>query len=245
MKPVLATIALLLLTPPSLVRAAELFVTLPDNAVATEAAAIEPSADPAIPGIESYAKQNGNVLTFTDLKPATPYGLKITLKDGLILRGVNLSWYSREPARLGAQPLNNDDRKQISDLVSQPKSFYNISRIIALSGSHDRATALVERIRSTAFHGAAGDEVIWRVELWYFTNDFGGWSERPQTNKILDRQRFKSNAEYQDAVGPIRWIPALGGIVFAKSESTRRLTLDPTSISAPTTQSAGSTPPGE
>ena len=213
----------------------DLMLHLPDGVRATSAAALEPATAAGDDGPMIRGKVQGPLISFVNLTAGTPYDLKITLADGTILRGANLSWYSREPADPNAEPLNDDDRKQIAALVTDVKSFYNISRIVTLNGTHDRATVLVERIRSSAFHSDTGGEVIWRMEIWYFVNEFGGWAERTQTSKLLTRQRFKTNAEYRDAVSPIRWIGALGGITLGKSETKRDLSLRTDQLS-PATQ---------
>jgi hypothetical protein len=206
-------------------RAGDLAVDLPDGVKATEAAALAPSTKPGEDGPAVAGTVADYAIHFNGLDAGIPYDLKITLADGRVLRGANMAWYSAEPAQPDAGPLTDDDRQQITPLVTSVTSFYNISRIIALVGDHERATVLVERIRSTAFHSDAGGEVIWRVELWYFVNDFGGWQERPQTNKVLIRKRFASKEEYQAETTSLHWLPILGGIRFGKAETTRHLTL--------------------
>jgi hypothetical protein len=208
---------------PGVCRAGDLAVDLPNGVTATEAAALAPSNKPGEEGPAVAGTIVDHAIHFSGLDAGTPYDLKITLADGRVLRGANMAWYSAEPAQPDAGPLTDDDRQQITPLVTSVTSFYNISRIMALVGDHDRATALVERIRSTAFHSDAGGEVIWRVELWYFVNDFGGWQERPQTNKVLVRKRFASKEEYQAETTSLHWLPMLGGIQLGKAEAIRHL----------------------
>jgi hypothetical protein len=221
---------------PALSHAADLIIHLPPNVTLKSAEALAPSSQAGDEGPILPGKSSAGTATFTNLKPATPYDLRLTLSDGRILRGVNLSWYTREPAHADAGPLNDDDQKQIQALVSDIKSFYDISRILAINGDHDRATVLVERIRSARFDGGANGEVIWRIELWYFNNDFGGWNEPPQTNKVLIRKRFTKSADYHAEVDNLHWVPQIGGITFKKQDEKREITL--LSEAIPTTQPA-------
>jgi hypothetical protein len=211
---------------------ADLLVHLPDGMECKSASALAPSDKPGEDGPGVGGKVRGQTVSFTDLAAATPYDLRLELTSGLVLHGVNMGWYTSEPANADAGPLDDDDRRQIGALVSDVKSFYDISRILALSGDHQRATVLVERIRDSAFYHAAGDEVIWRVELWYFTNDFGGWNELQQTNKILKRVRFKSRRDYQSAAGPLRWVPTLGGILLPDAGASMEITLPADAVAA-------------
>ena len=145
--------------------AGDVVVQLPDGVAAKSAEAVAPSHKPGEEGPAVEGEAKGQAATFTRLDPATPYDLKITLKGGTVLHGVNLGWYNEEPAKPHPEPISDDDREQIRALVSDVTSFYNISRIVTLAGDHDRAAVLVERIRSTGFHSDSGGEVIWRVEL--------------------------------------------------------------------------------
>jgi hypothetical protein len=48
---------------------------------------------------------------------------------------------------------------------------------------------LVELMRTREFYQSAG-KVIWRVELWYFEYQHGGWERLPNTERVLHRQRI-------------------------------------------------------
>jgi hypothetical protein len=234
-RPLLAAFVAYVVIAP-LARAGDLVVHLPDTVAVKSAAILSPPAQPGEDGPPITGKIQAHILTFHDLLPATPYDLLLTLKDGSILHGVNMAWYSRQPADPDAGPLTDDDRTQINAIASDVKSFYNISRIVTLTGDHERAVALVERIRSNDFHSDKGGEVIWRVELWYFSNEFGGWSELTQSNKVLRRERFTNNDEYRSTAAPIKWVPLLGGIVLGKTEARREIDLPADFLSLPTTQ---------
>jgi hypothetical protein len=216
----------------SMACAADLQVQLPAGTTARRAAALAPSPEPGTEGTPVNGTVDGQTISFTNLESATAYDLRIDLKGGQILHGVNMAWYTSEPPQADAGPLDDDDRRQIGALVSDVKSFYDTSRIVTLTGDHNRATVLVERIRSSAFHSGAAGEVIWRIELWYFTNEFGGWAELPQTDKVLIRSRFPSPQEYHATVDPLRWVPQLGGIILDKDNSHLRVDLAPDALPA-------------
>jgi len=217
---------ILLLCSPAL--AGDLIVKLPPDAHAESISALSLTVaggedNPVEEATVSQDENNSPIATFSQLETGKPYDLRIVLGTGIELRGVNLSWYTAEPAKPDAGPLDDGDREQIRALVSDVKSFYNISRIMMLQGDHDRATVLVERARTSQFHSDTGNEVIWRVELWYFKNEFGGWQELPQTSKVLVRKRFSTADEYQSTVAGLHWLPSLGGIVLNKDGSSREI----------------------
>ena len=170
--------------------------------------------------LETDGVVDGSKVRFDNLLPDTPYEIEIRLKSGAILAGVNMGWY--EPVDPGqgeqASPLTNDDREQIRAIVQDVPSFYDSAEILLLDGNHDRAVALVQLERRRGFHNAAAGEIIWRVELYYFEYQAGGWAKIQQANQVLRRKRFRNAEEYEDEVGPIRWVPALGGLRVGKDE---------------------------
>lgn len=163
-------------------------------------------------------------VVFEKLSAQTPYDVKLTLADGGVIQGVDLSWYDAEPAKTDAGELTDDDRSAIADIVHVP-SFYNKSDILALQGDHDRVVALVQLVRDKDFYNGKG-QIIWRVELWYFHDDFGGWEKVDQQNKIIRRERFKSREEYDAAVGKLKWAPELGGIRLSADDRGTTLKLE-------------------
>lgn len=160
---------------------------------------------------EIDGKVDGSHITFADLRPGTSYDVRVTLADGAILQGVDLAWYTAEPPDKDAAPLDADDRKQIAAIVQDIPGFYNKRDLLHLRGDHTRATALLRLVRDKDFYNGKG-EIIWRIELWYFKNEAGGWAAIAQQNKVLRRERFKNAESYKDATAMIRWIPGLGGI---------------------------------
>lgn len=209
-------------------------VVVPPAGVAVSSASATAEPQATAPGAIS-----GSAITFANLLPGTPYSVSIQLADGRTVQGVDLAWYDAEPLHHKPAPLNGDDFHEIQQIIDVP-SFYNKSTIIAFAGNHDRVTLLVQLLRDSAFHSDKGGEVIWRMELWYFKNEFGGWMKVPQQNVVLRRERYASEDAYQQATGKIIWQPVLGGITLEKNQPTTTLTLQPADLNpAPTTAPSG------
>ena len=174
----------------------------------------------------------GQSITFTKLLPDTPYDVHVTLADGTILQGVDMTWYNEEPADAEAGALTDDDREQIRSITADIPSFYDKCQVLRLNGNHDRTTALVQLIRDREFHASNGD-IVWRIELWYFKFQAGGWEKISQQNKVLKRDRFHGNAAFIAAAGKLKWTPELGGIRLAKDKPQTTITLSPPAPAPP------------
>ena len=218
-----------LFTCPITAAGLDLVVKLPDKCDAKSAVARSNQAKQTFNGL---VDTKAHTITFEKLAPDVPYDLALTLNDGMVLQGVNLAWYGLDAPKPDAAPLTDDDRKAISDLVKDPKAFENKQSILFISGDGTRATVLVELIRDKEFH-AAGGNIIWRIELWYFENQFGGWAKVVQQNKVLRRERFKDQAAFDAATSKIKWIPELGGIKLAKDKPITEITLPAASPAPP------------
>ena len=48
---------------------------------------------------------------------------------------------------------------------------------------------LVELMRTKEFYSSAG-KIIWRVELWYFEYNHGGWERMANQERVLRRERI-------------------------------------------------------
>ena len=167
----------------------------------------------------------GATVTFPKVLPDTAYDVRLTLADGTVLQGVDMGWYDEEPAKKDAGEMDKDDREQIRAIVQDVPGFYNKRDILMLRGDHDRAVALLRFIRDKGFVNDKGGEVIWRIELWYFKNQLGGWEAVQQQNKILRRERFGSLEARKSVEDPIRWIPQLGGLRLPKGEASKSVML--------------------
>ncbi|MDB5303429.1 MAG: hypothetical protein JWM97_978 [Phycisphaerales bacterium] len=168
--------------------------------------------------VECTGAVSGQTITFEKLLPDTPYDVRLTLADGVVLQGVNLNWYDDEEARPDAGEIKDEDRNEIKQIVGI-NPFYNKTEILQLRGNHDRAVALVQYVRDKDFVEGAG-QVIWRVELNYFKNQHGGWERVGQQNKIVRRERYKSHDAFKTGIANIRFIPALGGLKIEKDQAT-------------------------
>jgi hypothetical protein len=167
---------------------------------------------------EIAGKPDNATVTFTNVPENTPLTIQLKLADGTTLQGVHLNWHSDEPARPEAGELTDDDREQIRAIVQDVRSFYNKSDILLLSGDHDRAVALVQLVRDSDFHAGRG-QVVWRVELYSFKFQYGGWEKVQQQNRIVRRERFSTIEEYKAATERLRWVKELAGIVVGAKET--------------------------
>ncbi|MCC6240102.1 MAG: hypothetical protein IT448_07385 [Phycisphaerales bacterium] len=172
--------------------------------------------------IQSPGVVQESEVRFSDLLPDTPYDLDLTLVDGRVLAGVDMSWYeSLDQPEKPAEALNDDDRAEIDAIVRDVPSFYDRSELLKLAGNHDRAVGLVQLVRDRAFHASKSDEVIWRVELYYFQYQAGGWEKVQQQNKVLRRERFATRQQYENVVDHLDWVEKLGGIICHDDKPVR------------------------
>jgi len=155
-----------------------------------------------------------------NLLPNRQYDLIVWTKDAA---GVETRWegagmdYHRDIKP--STPATADDRKAIETAITEPAQFYDKVRTVRIAADHQHATVLVELLRTRDFHADKGGEVIYRVELWYFENLFGGWAKDRNTERVLARLRGKPAslpANYQ-------FEPALGGITPAATPLTLKL----------------------
>ena len=86
-----------------------------------------------------------------------------------------------------------DDAAFLLNWVDKWQDFLEQKRVLYLRGHGRRATALVELMRTREFY-ASGGEIVWRVELWYFEEQFGGWEPVPNSERTLHRLRLKPDA---------------------------------------------------
>lgn len=189
-------------------------IQLPDGAKVASAAAI-----PAGSKTEVQGKIGDGKVTFPNLLAGQTYDVRLTMADGTTAQGVDMDWYNDDDAKENAGAVTDDDRQQIQAILDVP-SFYNKNDVLALQGDHDRATGLVRLVRDKDFYAGKG-EIVWRVELWYFKNQHGGWEKVQQQNKILRRERFKNREAYESATQKIKWCGALGGLLLEAGQPER------------------------
>jgi hypothetical protein len=128
--------------------------------------------------------------------------------------GVKVRWegacmdYHREIVA-DKQGATAEDKKWLEDFIKDMPSFYDKARVLHMAADHKHATLLVELARTRDFHSGKGGEVIYRIELWYFENLFGGWAKDKNTEKVLARWRGPGAQIEKNW----QFLPELGGIV--------------------------------
>ena len=223
----LSSLTLLVLTSSALCE--DLIVQTPDNCHISVATAIERDSAVNVGG-----NITGNRVRFANLEPQTPYDIAIELADGTLLCGADMSWCDPTPADPEAEALGGDDRDAIRAIVQDILGFADKPRLAMLVGTHERAVGLVDLTRTKGFHSDKGDEVIWRVEIWFFKWENGGWERVADQSRVLRRERFESTAAYQKEMGRVRWVPALGGVQLAKGAASSTVTIAPAALNPPT-----------
>lgn len=127
---------------------------------------------------------------------------------------------SRPATKPASRAFGDSDRDAIERLVAGPQRFADEVRILLLNGVGERAAVLVEKLRTRRFHQSKPDEVIWRVELWYFAFWYGGWARQPHAERVLYRQRMP-----RGQLDATTWVftDKLGGVVARRSDDARPL----------------------
>src|SRR6516165_7544298 len=78
--------------------AGEIGVRVPDNIHVSDAEATAAKTKSTIRGVI-----DGRTVRFRDAAANTAYDVKLTCADGTVLQGIDLSWYSLEPATPDAE----------------------------------------------------------------------------------------------------------------------------------------------
>jgi hypothetical protein len=168
-----------------------------------------------------------DTVTFADPTPGSAYEIQLTLKDGTVLQGVDMGWYSRVPDKANAEELTDDDRQQMKAVFTAGAQFFNVQEAVIIKGNHNRAVMLVREERTNKFHSDTGDEIIWSPQLWYFQNNHGGWEKVTQTDRPLRRERFPNQAAYHAVVDKLKWAAELGGLKSTPKNPDVKITLPP------------------
>lgn len=140
--------------------------------------------------------------TFEKLPGDAAYDLAITLKNGQRIEGIDLGFVDERLERLAARRREQlglaaretrqfaaADAAQLLDYVREVKDFMDIRRVLYVRGEGSKATMLVELMRARDFHARKDEQVIWRVELWYFEYRSGGWQRLANQERVLERLR--------------------------------------------------------
>ncbi|HDZ21137.1 MAG TPA: hypothetical protein ENH80_14795 [Phycisphaerae bacterium] len=137
---------------------------------------------------------------FADLPGDAAYDLVIVGK-GRIIEGVDLSFVDARLLRMAAtrreqlgmapepgREFTQADADWLLKFIAEMKDFMDTRRVLYIQGHGRRATMLVELLRTREFHADGGD-IIWRVELWYFEYQAGGWQRVANQDRVLHRFR--------------------------------------------------------
>ncbi|HOD80904.1 MAG: hypothetical protein BWX88_00620 [Planctomycetes bacterium ADurb.Bin126] len=140
--------------------------------------------------------------TFASLPGDARYDLIIKTTDGRQIEGIDLDFCDLRMVRMAAerrkelglppertQKFSADDAKAITEWISKLQDFMEIRRPLYIHGDGRRCTVLLELMR-TREHYAGSGQFVWRVELWYFQNEYGGWEKVPNQERVLRRNRI-------------------------------------------------------
>jgi hypothetical protein len=167
---------------------------------------------------DSLNKNTGRFV-FKGLPGQAAYDICLTTADGRTFEGIDLGFVDERMLELAAErrrqlslpqerepAFGQRDVEELVKFVADLKDFMEIRRVLYLRGQGRRATMLVELMRAREFFAQKGSELIWRVELWYFENRFGGWERLANQERVLRRERVPQAAWTKIA---IEWRPQL------------------------------------
>jgi len=150
----------------------------------------------------SFDRSSGS-FSFAGLPGDAAYDVCITTVAGQQIEGIDLSWHEARMLRLAeirrrqlglpAEPRHEfaaQDAEELINYVRDLKDFAEVRRVLYLNGLGRRAVMLVEVMRTRGFHAQRGDELIWRIELWYFAYQYGGWERLANVQRVLERHRI-------------------------------------------------------
>ena len=150
---------------------------------------------------KTWDKPSGR-FSFDALPGDARYDVIIKTADGRELEGIDLDFADLRMVRLANQrrkelglppernePFDIEDVTAIASWIAKLKDFMEIRRPLYIHGNGRRCTVLLELMR-TREHYSGDGRYVWRVELWYFENQFGGWEKVPNQERVLRRQRI-------------------------------------------------------
>ncbi len=175
-----------------------------------------------------FDKKTGD-FRFRNLPGDATYDIGIVTKDSERIEGIDLSWHEARMLRLAAirrkqlklpaeqkREFTKKDADELIKYVKDLKDFCDVRRVLYIKGTGLRATMLAETMRVREFHAQRGDEVIWRMELWYFRYRYGGWERMGNVERLLERRRIQSS-EWKAVT--LVYYPALSVYVDEKGRS--------------------------
>jgi hypothetical protein len=148
-----------------------------------------------------------------NLMTNTFYDLVVTLKSGKIF-GIGLQHKDAALERLKdetpeGEKFTQKDLDEIKRKGLEPETFTNKNRYLLVHGKGDHCQTIVEMMRDTPFYAEKGDEIIYRLEKWYWQRQYGGWEKLRNADEALFRTR-EPVAEFNRKFVVV--VPELGGI---------------------------------
>lgn len=153
----------------------------------------------------SFDKTTGRFV-FKALPGAATYDICVTTTSGREIQGIDMDFVDARMIELAqarrkqlglaepaAHSFDQQDASALKDWVKDLKDFMELRRVLYIQGHGATATMLVELMRSREFY-ESGDQIIWRVELWYFEYQHGGWERLPNQERVLRRERIDPKA---------------------------------------------------
>jgi len=148
--------------------------------------------------VSAFDQASGE-FSFVDLSGDATYDVVITTADGRSIEGIDLSFVDARLLRLAdlrreqlgvpaeePQEFTQADADAILRYVQELQDFMDLRRPLYVAGHGQRATLLVETMRTREFHESDGN-IVWRIELWYFGRHGGGWARVDNQNRLLRR----------------------------------------------------------
>lgn len=178
--------------------------------------------------------RTSGVFVFADLPGSASYDLVVTTTDGRTFEGIDLEFVDARLGRLAelhrraldlpaTEPVfTPDDAEAILAFIRAGgrEDFMDTRRTLYLTGRGPRGVALVELLRTRAFHesaSAAGPQIVWRVELWYFRREGVQWRRLGNVHRVLRRLRGSPG---QLRAIDVEYYPALSGFIDRLGRST-------------------------
>ncbi len=155
----------------------------------------------------SQFDRTSGAFRLADLPGDATYDIVVGLAGGGRLEGIDLSWHEARMLRLARlrrrqlkivperpRLFTREDVDELLTYVKDLRDFTDVRRALYVKGHGRRATMLVEVMRMRDFYAKRGAELIWRTELWYFKNQYGGWERLGNVERVLERHRIQKPA---------------------------------------------------
>ena len=167
---------------------------------------------------------------FRDLPGDARYDICFQVGDVREIEGIDLDFVDQRLVRLAdtrrkqlalpperAHTFSERDVKSLLEFVKGMKEFMEDRRVLYIRGHGRRAVLLVELMRTREFYSSGAGEYVWRIELWYFVNQFGGWEKLANQERVLRRLRTGA-AQWRNLIS-VEYYPQLSVYVTAAGKS--------------------------